>query len=54
LLKIIKLFPWIIDVAENKYDYEYAQKLFLNMAFHTMVDKLPFVENSSIKIKTAM
>jgi hypothetical protein len=50
LLKIIKLFPWIIDVAENKYNYEYAQRLFLNMAFHTMVDKIPFVESSGVKI----
>jgi DNA-binding transcriptional regulator YiaG len=51
LLKIIKLFPWIIDVAENNYNYEYAQKLFLNMAFHTMVDKIPFVETGSVTLK---
>jgi DNA-binding transcriptional regulator YiaG len=32
LVRFIKLFPWLLEVAENKYDYSEAQKIHINEA----------------------
>lgn len=42
LLKFLKLFPWLLEVAENKFDYNISQKVFLNQAFKTMISKMNF------------
>ena len=33
LFKLLRLFPWLINVAENKYDYELSQQIFMMKAF---------------------
>ena len=45
LFKYLKLFPWMLDVAEEKYGYDSAQKIFMNAAFQQMINKLAFSEN---------
>lgn len=38
LLKFIKLFPWLLEVAENNFDYVTAQRIHLNVAFHEIIN----------------
>jgi transposase-like protein len=45
LLKFIKLFPWLLEVAENKFDYEISQKIFMGNAFQKMISKMTFIES---------
>ncbi|MEI6262953.1 MAG: hypothetical protein WCR46_24025 [Deltaproteobacteria bacterium] len=45
LLKFIKLFPWLLEVAENKFDYEISQKIFIGNAFQKMINKMTFFES---------
>ena len=45
LLKFIKLFPWLLEVAENKFDYEISQKIFMGNAFHKMINQMTFSES---------
>ncbi|MHC6203551.1 hypothetical protein ACYULU_10200 [Breznakiellaceae bacterium SP9] len=42
LLKFLRLFPWLLDVAEHSYDYDASQKIFLHSAFNTMLNKISF------------
>ena len=44
LLKFLRLFPWLLEVAEGGYDYESSQKIFMMTAFNTMVKKMSFFE----------
>jgi len=37
LLKIIGLFPWILEVAENKFNYDIAQSIFIESAVETFM-----------------
>lgn len=45
LLKFLRIFPWLLDVAENKYDYTLAQKIHMNTAFQKMLKHMYFDEN---------
>jgi DNA-binding transcriptional regulator YiaG len=36
LLKFLRVFPWLLDVAEHPYDYDTSQKIFLHSAFNMM------------------
>jgi RNA polymerase subunit RPABC4/transcription elongation factor Spt4 len=38
LLKYLRIFPWLIDVADNKFDLEISQKIFLARAFNVFVN----------------
>lgn len=40
LLRFIRLFPWLLDVAENKYDPKKAEKIMLNQAMNKLKDIL--------------
>lgn len=42
LLRYIRLFPWLIDVAENKYDYDTAQKIHIQSAVQKLLSKVEF------------
>lgn len=44
LLKFIKLFPWLLEVADNKFDYVTAQRIHLNVAWQTIVSHMTFSE----------
>lgn len=45
LLKFLRVFPWLLDVAENKYDYSTAQKIHMTIAFKEMLKHMSFNEN---------
>jgi transposase-like protein len=40
LIRFIKLFPWLLEVAENKYDYNEAQKIHINTAIEKLLLKI--------------
>lgn len=42
LLRFIRLFPWLVDVAENKYDYDTAQKIHIQSAVQKLLSKVEF------------
>ena len=43
LLKYLKTFPWLIEVAEHKFNYEISQKIFLGVAFNTFINSMQFM-----------
>ncbi|MDP1677797.1 MAG: hypothetical protein Q8L88_13145 [Bacteroidota bacterium] len=44
LLKYLKLFPWLLDVAEMKFDYSTAQKIHIQNAMSQMLRYMEFNE----------
>lgn len=44
LLKFLRVFPWLIDVAENKYDYVVAQKIHMSVALDEFLSHINFNE----------
>jgi DNA-binding transcriptional regulator YiaG len=42
LMRFIRLFPWLLDVAENKYDYDYAQKICINSGIQKLLSCISF------------
>lgn len=45
LLKFLRIFPWLLEVAENKYNYSIAQKIHMNAAFQKMLNQMNFDKN---------
>ena len=45
LLKFVRLFPWMLEVAENKYDYVTAQRVHMNSAFEKILHCMKFDRN---------
>jgi DNA-binding transcriptional regulator YiaG len=46
LLRCLRLFPWLLEVAENAYDYDIAQKIHIQSAVQTLFSKVEFEEGS--------
>lgn len=44
LMKLLRTFPWLLDVAENRYDYNISQKIFLNAAMEKLINSMNFVK----------
>jgi len=42
LMRFIKLFPWLLEVSENKYDYSEAQKIHINAAIQKLLPEIDF------------
>jgi len=42
LLKYLRTFPWLIEVAEHKFNYDISQKIFLEVAFNTLINSIQF------------
>jgi len=42
LLRFIRLFPWLLEVAENKYDYQKAENIQINSVMQKILDKNSF------------
>lgn len=42
LMKFLKLFPWLIEVAEHNYDYDASQKIFLTQALNNFLSSIEF------------
>lgn len=40
LLKIIRTYPWILDVAQNKYEKQTAKKIFISHAVNEILESL--------------
>ena len=50
LLRFIRLFPWLLEVAENKYDFQVAQKIQINNS----INKLHFQNSFANWIENSM
>jgi len=48
LMRFIKLFPWLLEVAENKYDYNEAQKIHINDAMQKLLPEINFSKEDSL------
>ena len=46
LMRFIRLFPWLLDVAENKYDYSEAQKIHIKAAVQKLLSVVAFDKGS--------
>ena len=46
LMRFIKLFPWLLEVAENKYDYSEAQKIHINAAIQKLLPEIDFCKEN--------
>ena len=49
LLRFVRLFPWLLEVAENKYDFQVAQKIQINNSINKLHFQNSFanwIENS--------
>lgn len=44
LMKFIRIFPWLLEVAENKYDYNDAQKIHIKAAIQRLLSVIKFRE----------
>lgn len=51
LMRFIKLFPWLLEVAENKYDYNEAQKIHINTAIQKLLPEIDFYKESVIETR---
>ena len=49
LMRFIKLFPWLLEVAENKYDYSEAQKIHINAAIQKLLPEIDFYKENFIE-----
>ncbi|OGD16935.1 hypothetical protein A2V47_05930 [Candidatus Atribacteria bacterium RBG_19FT_COMBO_35_14] len=49
LVRLIKLFPWLLEVAENKYDYNEAQKIHINAAIQKLLPEIDFLKEDFIE-----
>nr|AGS51576.1 hypothetical protein [uncultured bacterium contig00010] len=49
LLKYLRLFPWLIEVAENKFDNNISQKIFMGTALEMFVNSVNFNYSAAIK-----
>lgn len=49
LLKYLRTFPWLIEVAEHKFDYDISQKIFMGIAFNIFVNSVRFMNESTIQ-----
>jgi len=49
LMRFIKLFPWLLEVAENKYDYSEAQKIHINEAIQKLLPEISFCKENIIE-----
>lgn len=49
LMRFIKLFPWLLEVAENKYDYNEAQKIHINAAIQKLLPEIDFCKEDFVE-----
>lgn len=49
LMRFIKLFPWLLEVAENKYDYNESQKIHINAAIQKLLPEIDFCKEDFVE-----
>jgi transposase-like protein len=54
LLKFLRVFPWLLDIAEHSYDYDISQKIFLQSAFNALLHKISFLKNDIMEMGVFM
>lgn len=42
LLKYIRVFPWLLEVAENDYDYAISQRIHISTAMNSLLSEMQF------------
>ena len=42
LFNMLRTFPWLLDIAEEKYDYDFSQKYFLKLITGKLIDGMSF------------
>lgn len=52
LLKFLRVFPWLLDIAENKYDYALSQKIHMSVAFKEILRHMSFSEDGFFENET--
>ncbi len=48
LMKFLRIFPWLLEVAENKFDYKTAQRIHINSAIQKFLNHIKFDTNEFI------
>ena len=51
LLKYLKTFPWLIDVAEHKFDFNISQKIFIETAITMFINSMNFNDHEVEKYR---
>ncbi len=44
LLKFIRCFPWLLDVAEHKFEFQSAQKIFVSTAYYFIANNSTYID----------
>ncbi|GEM_PF-1248530 len=44
LLKFIRCFPWLLDVAEQKFEFQSAQKIFVSTAYYFIANNSKYID----------
>jgi len=42
LLKYLRIFPWLVEVAEHNFDFNISQKIFIKTALDVLINKMNF------------
>lgn len=50
LMKFLRTFPWLLEVADHDFEYDKAQKIFLNNALNDFVTALNFRKSSTFTV----
>ncbi len=53
LMKFLRIFPWLLEVADHDFDYNEAQKIHLNNALEKFVGALSFDESEAFSIASS-
>jgi DNA-binding transcriptional regulator YiaG len=51
LLKFLRVFPWLLNAAEQSYDYDISQKIFLQSTFNTLLQRMSFSKNDTMEMR---
>ena len=47
LLRMVRTFPWLIEVADNGYDYDFAQKIHIQHAVSSLLHSTTFYQENA-------
>lgn len=51
LMKLLRTFPWLLEVADHDFDYNEAQKIYLRNALNKFVNSLSFDESEAFSVE---
>ena len=47
LLKFLRLFPWLVDVADHKFDFDEAQRIYIEQGVKSLLSEVSFNQSLS-------